>query len=124
MNYDDVNALALRVRASFESRDLVAFGELLSDDVRWGDDHHPRGCRNRAQVIATFQNALANGLDGTINELVVGTNAILCGLNVSWPTGAPRSAESIYHVYLIRDNLIAAIQRFDDRASAATAAGI
>lgn len=124
MNSNDGQALALRVRASLESRDLFAFGELLSDDVRWGDAKHPRACHNRSQVLATFRRALVNGLDGSINELEVGTKGILCGLNVTWPQGAPRTGESIYHVYLVRDNLISAIQRYDDRVAAAIAAGL
>jgi hypothetical protein len=69
----DHNPLADRVRKAFATRDLEAFGVLLTDDVRWGDVDHPRGCRNRSDVLATFSRLMTSGVEGAITELVTGT---------------------------------------------------
>jgi hypothetical protein len=67
-----------------------AFGALLADDVSWGDDDHPRECRNRSDVVATFTRLVSDGADGDIAELVKGAKGILCSLSVSWPQGMRR----------------------------------
>jgi ketosteroid isomerase-like protein len=121
----DDRSLADQVRRAFNTHDLDTFGALLSHDVRWGDADHPRGCRNRSDVLATFARLLDSGVDGSITELVTGTDGILCALRVEWPTDDPRAWDrSLYHVYLVRDGRICEIQRYDDRASAAGAAGV
>jgi hypothetical protein len=80
-------SFADQVRAPFASRDLKAFGASLSDDVQWGDEKHPRGCRNRSEVLATFANALSAGLDGTVSELESGAKGILWRFSVTRPEG-------------------------------------
>ena len=117
--------LAARVRVAFVERDLDAFGALLSDDVRWGDDNHPRRCRSRSDVVATFQRVMAEGAEADIAEVTAGTKGILCGLSVRSLGTERRSQERmLFHVYVVRDNEIIEIQRFDDRDSAARAAGV
>ncbi len=117
--------LAEQVRTALEARDLDAFGALLSDDVRWGDDDHPRRCRSRSDVLATFRRLMDEGAEADITELVAGTNGLLCGLVVKWPTpGDDPSERTLFHVYLVRNDLIVEIQTYDDRMSAALAAGI
>ena len=76
----DTDDLADRLRAALDTRDLDAFGTLLSDDVRWGSDDHPRACRNRSNVLATFARIMSEGAEGAISELAVETEGILCGL--------------------------------------------
>ncbi len=118
-------SLADQVRDALTARDLEAFGTLLSDDVRWGDEHHPRGCRNRAEVLATFARALSAGLEGAVLEIESGTKGIFCELSVSWPADNPRSHDAnVFHVYLVKDGEIFQILRFFDRDSAALAAGV
>ena len=118
--------LAEKVRRALVSHDLQAFGALLSDDVTWGDVGHPRGCRNRSDVLATFGQLLDKGVDGRITELEAGTAGILCGLTVDWAEGDPRASDSsiLFHVYIVRDCQICQIRRYDDRDSAARAAGV
>ena len=114
-----------KVRTALETRDLDAFGALLSYDVRWGDDDHPRRCRSRSDVLATFRRLMDDGVEADITELVAGTNGLLCGLAVKWPTpGDHPSERTLFHVYLVRDHHIVEIQPYDDRESAAVAAGI
>lgn len=122
---DSPPSLADRVRLALTTHDLDAFGALLTDDVRWGDGDEPRACRNRSDVLGTFSQFLNKGVNGHITELGTGTAGILCGLTVDWPDSDPRSCDrNLFHVYLVRDGLISEIQRYDDRASAANAAGV
>lgn len=121
---DDL-VLANQIRQAFRTHDIAAFGALLSDDVRWGDDDHPRRCRNRSDVLSTFDRLLSSGVDGTITEMVTGAAGILCRLSVTWPENNSRLGErDLYHVYLVTDGRISEIRRYDDRRSAAEAAGV
>lgn len=118
-------SIAERLTRAYEARDLSLLAPLLADDVTWGDANHPRGCRNREQVLATFGALMGDGVDGRITELVEGDAGLLCGLAVEWPDPAARPDDrTLFHVYLLRDDLIAEIRRYDDRASAAAAAGV
>lgn len=122
---DDDSSLARRLSLALASRDLDALGELLSDDVTWGDVTHPRACHNRSDVLATFSRMLDVGVNGDVTELATGSEGILVGLEVTWPEDSPRESEtSLYQVYLVRDDLIVEIRRFDDRTSAARVAGL
>ncbi len=121
----DAPALAERIRAAFEARDVDAFGALLRDDVHWGDDNHPRRCRNRGEVLAVFNHGLANGIDATITELATGSRGVLCGLSLATLTPVKGVKGEFFHVYLVDDDQrIFAILRFDDRRSAKVAAGL
>jgi hypothetical protein len=119
----DASYLADQLRRAFTAHDLDAFGALLSEEVRWGDPIHPRRCLNRSDVLATFGRLMAEGVDGTITELVTGGEGIPCGLDVKWPEGMQRPGDrTFFHVYLVTNGRIVEIQRHDDRASAAESA--
>lgn len=121
----DGHDLAARVRTALTARDLDAFGAFLSDDVRWGDDDHPRRCRSRSDVLATFRRLMGEGAEADITELVAGTNGLLCGLSVRWSGTEDHPRErTLFHFYLVRDDHIVEIRPFDDRDSAARAAGV
>ena len=118
---DDV---AAQVRAAFATRDVAAFGRLLSDDVRWGDDDHPRKCRGRADVLATFTRLVTTGVDADITEMTTGSEGVVCGLQVQWPEPNDRRRGRVfYHAYLVRHGLVNEIRRYDDRQSALDAIG-
>lgn len=122
---DDGLPLAEQVRQALDAGDLVAFGSLLSDDVRWGSDDHPRACRNRSDVLATFSRILAEGAEGEVTEIATGPHGILCGLAVSWPSPTMHQDDRrLYHVYLTESGRIVEIRRYDDRRSAAAAVGL
>jgi len=53
-----LDAMAEQIRSAFATKNLDAFGQLLADDARWGDDDHPNRCRSRSDVIATFRRVL------------------------------------------------------------------
>ncbi|HEX3460305.1 MAG TPA: nuclear transport factor 2 family protein [Acidimicrobiales bacterium] len=119
------DSIAAQIRLAYETRNLDALAPLLADDVTWGDPGHPRGCRNRSDVLATYARLMDAGVGGQITELSQGSNGLLCGLTVEWPEGHQRSDDRTpFHVYRIQDGLITRIDRYDDRESAAEAAGV
>lgn len=121
---DMASALLEQLRTAIVARDLAAFGALLAEDVRWGDDDNPRACRNRDQVLETFTRILGQGAHADISELTEGPLGVLCALEVRWPEEADRPGDRrLYHTYLVRDGRISEIRRYDDRASAAEAVG-
>ncbi|MGH9089042.1 MAG: hypothetical protein ACRDYZ_13200 [Acidimicrobiales bacterium] len=114
--------LAERVRSAIVGRDIDAFAALLAEDVRWGDDDAPNRCRSRTDVTATLARGVLGGGTADLLEVATGTRGILCALRVSWPG---REAPAVlYHVYLVGDDRIHEIQRYDDRRSAAEAGGL
>jgi ketosteroid isomerase-like protein len=123
---DDGSPIAEQIRRAYSTRDLGVLAPLLADDVTWGDPDHPRGCRSRSDVLATFSRVMADGVDGEITELSQGSDGLLCGLTVRWPDEHPRSDDqgALFHVYRLREGLITRIEPYDDRDSAAEAAGI
>lgn len=122
---DGFPSLADKIRRAFAGRGLSAFGGLLAEEVTWGDVDNPRGCRNRSDVLSVFALLLDKGVVANICELETGTAGILCELTVEWPEGDPRGIEpSLLHVYMVKDDRIYQIRRYDDRESAKQAAGI
>ncbi|HEY1990604.1 MAG TPA: nuclear transport factor 2 family protein [Acidimicrobiales bacterium] len=121
---DDATSIADQIRQAYSTRNLDALGPLLAEDVTWGDPGHPRSCRNRSDVLATFSRLMADGVDGEVTELSQGATGLLCGLAAHWPDGAGEPERNVFHVYRVQDGLITRIDRFDDRDSAAEAAGV
>lgn len=118
--------IAARVRAALGAADLAAFGELLADDVRWGEPGFPGSCRNRGDVLDLLRAGEEAGATASIGECVAGARGILCELHVRWPeraTGRP-TERHLFHVYVLAGGRIVEIQPFDGRAEAAAAAGI
>jgi hypothetical protein len=114
--------VAERITVAFATKNLTAFGWLLADDVRWGDDDHPNKCRSRSDVIATFARLLGEGVDGEVTEAIVGPNGVAVRLQVRWPNPGRGRSATFYQTYLVHDGLVTEIQRHNDRSSAVTAA--
>jgi hypothetical protein len=112
-----------QIREAFGNRDLTLLAPLLAEDVTWGEVDTPRGCRNRTEVLDTFAQLMDAGVSGDIVELAQGSSGILCQLSVTWPDGTS-GATTIWQVYMLRGDEIAEIRGYDDRESAATAAGL
>jgi hypothetical protein len=118
------SSIAQEIDAAFATHDVAAFGALLADDVRWGDDDHPRKCRGRSDVLATFARLIAGGVDADVTETLTGRDGVMCCLRVRWPDPNDRRRGTVlYHVYLLRDGRVSEIQRYDDRPSAVAAIG-
>lgn len=76
-------------------------------------------------MLATFSRLLAEGADGEVTEVATGSRGVVCGLSLSWPTPDVHPDDrQLFHVYLVRDDRIVEIQRYDDRRSAEAAAGL
>jgi hypothetical protein len=116
-----LDEIADQIRLAFNTKNLDAFGELLAEDARWGDDDNPNKCRSRSDVIATFGRLLRDGVDGEVEETVVGANGIAVQLHVRWPNPGEDRATNFYHAYLVRDGLVMEIQPYDELRSAVAA---
>lgn len=122
---DDGLTLAEHGHRVRDARDLYAFGSRLSNDVGWSSDDHPRACRNRSDVLATFSRILAEGAEGEVTEIAAGPRGMLCGLAVSWPSPEVHQDDRrLYHMYLTEGGRVVEIQRYDDRRSAAAVVGL
>jgi hypothetical protein len=113
--------LAAQLQSAFASKDLGTLGQLLAPDARWGDDDHPNRCRSRADVVATFNRLLGEGVEGTVTEAVVGPHGVAALLHVAWPNPGEGRSVDFYHSYLVANGLVVEIQRHDDRRSALAA---
>src|SRR5437763_628213 len=114
--------LAETIRAAYTQADLAQFGDLLADDVRWGDDDHPNRCRTREDVLRTFATWIGEGVTAEVIDVESGPFGVSCRLRVRWSKQADRArVVDFFHVLLIRDGLIREIRRFDDAESATRA---
>lgn len=114
--------IAGKLLAALENRNLTAIGKLLSDDVRWGGDNHPRKCRNRQDVIATFDRWLDQGIDGEIKSIVATSNGVLCKFRVKIPNENDNGFRTLYHLYKTTRGTITEILPFESRTEAESAA--
>lgn len=80
MTNSNAVSLAERLRNAHEERDLDQLAPLLAEDVSWGDGNQPRGGRNKAQVLGTFEALMSGGLEADVTELSVGAQGLLCAL--------------------------------------------
>jgi hypothetical protein len=113
--------LAEQLRSAFATKDLDLLGQLLAPDVRWGDDDHPNKCRNRSDVVATFDRLLGEGVEGTVTTAITGPNGVAVLLHVEWPNPGEGRGVNFYQSYIVSDGLVTEIQRHDDRRSALAA---
>lgn len=121
----DESSVAEALRTAFETRDLEAFGALLADDVRWGDDDLPQRCRSRADVLGVFSRALADGADADFVEVRPGRGAVLCEIVVRWPLAEERpETRRIFQVFRLKGGRVAEILSGDDPKWAEEAAGL
>jgi len=120
--------LTERVRLALESGDLDAIRDLLDPGARWGAPEGPydADCQNRDQVVAWWASARAAGARAVVTEVTAGAGTLLVGLEV---TGTPAAREEggavqRWQVLTLRGGRIADIRGFEDRAAAASRAGV
>lgn len=119
---ESLDVMAEQIRHAFGSRDMDAFGQLLADDVRWGDDDAPNACHNRSEVVGTFQSFIAEGVGGEVTEVEIGPAGVLCQLRVHWPDPADRERRAeLFHLYRVRGGRIIEIEPYDERDAAEAA---
>ncbi len=118
--------LADRVRRALETADLGAMRRLLAPDATWGPPDHPEwGCQNRDEVLAWFQHGRDGGGRARVIDVAAGPDTLLVGIEV---TGFPRAGQDgpveRWQVMTVRHGRVRDIRGFDNRADAATRAGI
>jgi ketosteroid isomerase-like protein len=123
-NRGDAKSLATKLERAYSTGDLEKVAPLFAEDIRWGDKELPWKCRGRSEVLATFSRFMARGVTADVTEMKTGTKGVLVGLRVRWPDQATNHDRVLFHVYLVQDDEIAEIQRYDDRRCAARAAGV
>jgi len=117
--------LTERVRLALESGDLNAITDLLDPAARWcaPDGPYEADCQNRDQVLAWWASARATGARAVVTEVTAGPGTLLVGLEVTG-TPAARGVAERWQVLTVRDDRIVDIRGFDDRAAAASRAGV
>ncbi len=110
--------IAETLTAAFAAKDMDAFGTILAEDARWGDDDHPNRCRSRSDVIGNFTRLLGEGVDGSVTETVVGRGGVAVVLHVEWPNPGDGRRADIYQSYVVTGGLVTEIQGHDDRKAA------
>lgn len=122
-----MDELAKRVRSALEGGDLDGYQELLAPDVSWGPPDDPEwGCHNRSQVLAWYKAARDSGMRARVDDVVVGSQALLVALTVSGrdePDGSGAPARR-WQVLTVKDGLVADIRGYDDADEAAARAGV
>ena len=119
---ESVDDIARQVRTALESADLVALGDLLDPNVRWGPPGDPSPpCQSREQVLAWYRRGKKSGTSARVSEIVVLGDRILVGLIV---TGNRADRERGGHatrwqVLTVRGAKIVDIVGFDQRSEAA-----
>lgn len=116
------NKVAKQLFTALENRDLNAFGKLLAEDVRWGDDSNPKKCRSREEAITTFKRLLDQGVDGEIESITATPNGILCKFKVKTPNENDNTFRTLYHLYKTTGDAISEILPFESRSEAELAA--
>jgi ketosteroid isomerase-like protein len=110
------------LRHALSDADLTSLGELMAQDVTWGDVTDPRGCRTRDDVMATFARLRDQGVSGEPVEMIEGPQGVLAIMKVRWPAAHARAGLLLVHqLYVVRDGVIIEIRGFDDRNSALVA---
>ena len=123
----DLADLASKVPGALNAADLSAFSQLLDPGVTWGrPGDAASGCQNRAEVIAWYSRARAEGMAGEVFEVVLGDGALLVGLRVTGTQDARESGgvAERWQVLRVRGGRVVDIRGYPDRAEAATQAGI
>ncbi len=122
---DALERMAAQLRSAFDARDMTTFGALLAEDAVWGDDDAPNTCRSRAEVVATFQRLITDGVGGEVADLKTGPAGILCHLHIHWPEpGSRRGRDEVFHLYRVHDGRIVEIRPYDDREAAENALSV
>ncbi|MHB8827487.1 MAG: nuclear transport factor 2 family protein [Acidimicrobiales bacterium] len=121
----DHRSLAERLRAALDDGDLPSLGALLHDDVTWGENDTPRGCRNRDDVLRTLDKLRASGVRARVAEVADGPTGIMCHLRVDWPDASDDIDNTdIFQVYLLRGGFIGEIRGCESRNDALILSGI
>lgn len=118
-----METIAARIRTACNAHDMDAFRALISTDGTWGDDMDSESaCKNRDDIIRTYEQLLNEGVRGTVIETTTGPRGVACLVEVEWPDPEDRDSDPrSYQVFLVADGLVTKIEGHDDRDAALVA---
>jgi ankyrin repeat protein len=112
---DILSDIARHLAAVCEDRDLDLLDPLLHPDVQWTGL-----CHTKADVLAWFRHALADGTTPTLDSIDIDRDAVILGVTLTRPadTARPAPPQHLCPVFSIRDALIVDIRSYPDRDAA------
>lgn len=113
----DVESIAERLRLAYEARELNLLGEVLADDVRWGDGDEDADdtCHTRTDVLNTYDALVASGIEAQVTEVTVRDERVIVGLEVIAPEGERRP---LFQAFTVRGGKVVDIRGYPTRAEA------
>jgi SnoaL-like domain len=103
------------VREIIERQDFDAFTDALAPHVVWVGVLPGQMCRNRDEVVDTFRNALAAGVQATPEILIESGQALVVDFH---PQPPPELVPGLHQIFVLRDERIVELRDFPDRGSA------
>jgi hypothetical protein len=121
---EPMQALAVRTRRAFNTRDIDTMRSLIAQDATWGEN--PEGdsfCHDRDAIITNLKRLLAEGIQATIVDTTTGPRGIAAHIQVEWPDPATARADRIdfFQAYVVTGGLITEIHGHDTHDSAMAA---
>jgi hypothetical protein len=115
-----LQALAGTLEAAFHRRDAALLASVLAADVRWGgEEETPETCHSDREVLAWYERLRAEGAQAQVEEVVVRERAVVLGLLVSMPGGAPEAEPMrIWQTFAVADGLVVEIRGYPERDEA------
>ena len=116
-----METLATKVRDAMESADLMAIGELLAPDARWGaPEQEVPTCRNARQILEWYEVARDNGVRADVTELDVVGDRLVVGLKIRANSGGPANPSDgvRWQVLTVENGRIAEIRGYETRGEA------
>jgi ketosteroid isomerase-like protein len=109
------------IRTALERQDLAGFSELLDPEVVWVGVDPGQLCRNREQVLATFERALEAGRRAEPEILAEVDDKLVLDPHVEPP---PELNPTLHQILVVSDGRIVEIRDYPDRQRALHAVGL
>jgi anti-sigma B factor antagonist len=116
-----IEVIAGQIAAAFATTNLDLLTAILADNATWDYDNRHDACRTRDEIVATFRELQAAGVDARVVEMRIGRGGVACHLQIVWPEATTGRRDSVYQVYLVDDGLVTQIQGFQERELALSA---
>lgn len=122
MNFDDSAEVATvrRAWAAIARGDLSVLEGALAPDARWrAVQDGPWNCESRREIIEVMERNLANGLKGTVEEMIQEGTRVLVAFRPAQPRQAQRPLDDgiAYVVVSFRDGRLVEMKGCATRAS-------
>jgi ketosteroid isomerase-like protein len=111
----------MTVREAFERRDLDGLAALIDERVVWVGLLPGQLCRNRQEVLDTFEAALATGVNASPEILAETDEVLVIDPHVEPP---PEHVPELHQVFVLEEGRVVELRDYPDRSSALEAAGL